>query len=524
MSPDTETKVGTDGANDGVADIMCTLVVGEERQEFLVKKDYLMDIEYFKCALKDGCWKEGKDNRIELPEDDPELWEIAIEFIMTNEYLPRVLPTCDCIIGETWCHDPKFDPPVQVIGADDVVADFNIEDDQVGDWGYPDTTLAILENLVGLFCLANKYLWPELLSSCMERLRLFPMGPAALPLLSVTVGEREWGLVSDECWDEGLCDEFHELVRDAFRYHTVRYDTAPVHTRISLEKNWREVPKPYEPLKDFFKANMTEEAWKAFTLLEDYRQEQKVKLRCAMDAHYWECNQERQGVCILAWDRQAYDIARPKYLKQKENAWLEGCERDASQTFWRTHNETCFCENKAIDGRTEHQFLKEHHARMKDASNKFLRLMEEKLVPKGNGLADASDTQQFAEADIADLITDIKDDALGGRYVTGLVHRTNKRGWFPRSALRLFEQRSRKHCNGSCCEARTFKYDGRTLYLDDPLDEGIKPRKGKKSGGSQRTGRPRRAEHERTVAGVLRFKDGSELDSDSLPWLQDSLW
>ena len=48
-------------------------MVGEERQEFLVKKDYLVDIAYFESALLDGYWREGQDNRVELPADDPEL-------------------------------------------------------------------------------------------------------------------------------------------------------------------------------------------------------------------------------------------------------------------------------------------------------------------------------------------------------------------------------------------------------------------------------------------------------------------
>ncbi|MCJ1381860.1 hypothetical protein MMC17_004972 [Xylographa soralifera] len=525
MGYETETKVGTDATSDGVSDIMCTLVIGEERQEFLVKKDYLIDIEYFKCALKDGRWKEGRDNRIELPEDDPELWRIAIDFIMTNEFQPHVVPTCNCIIGELWCHSPRFDPPVQVIDADDVSLDFNVDEDQVGDWRYPDTTLAILENLVGIFCLANKYLWLPLLASCMEKLRYFPMGPAALPVLAVTVGERQWSQRSEECWDEGLCDEFHELVQDTFKYHAANYDSATVHSHTLLDYSWQETPKPYEPLKEFFRANMTEEAWKAFTLLEDNRLERREKIRFAMDAAYWECSEERQGVCIVAWDKRAHDRASTCYLKRKQDARLRESKRTASQTFCKTHSEACLCENMSTSGQTYHQHQEEHHAQMKDADDSSVKIMEEKVVREEKACADSVDTQNFAEAEIGDLITQIKDDVPDGRYVTGLVLRTNRRGWFPGSVLRLFEQRSRKHCCGECCERQSFKHDGCRYYLDDPRGQGVKFRKGRKSRGWRRTGGPRMADHTRTVDDVLRLQDrGTDLDSDSLSLLHDAFW
>ncbi|MCJ1432731.1 retrotransposon-like protein 1 [Xylographa pallens] len=46
-------------------------------------------------ALKGGSWKGGKDNRIELPEDDLALWIIAIDFIMMNEFVPAYWTTKD---------------------------------------------------------------------------------------------------------------------------------------------------------------------------------------------------------------------------------------------------------------------------------------------------------------------------------------------------------------------------------------------------------------------------------------------
>ena len=464
-------------------------MVGEERQEFLVKKDYLIDIEYFKCALKDGCWKEGRDNRIELPEDDPELWSLAIDFIMTNEFRPHVVPTCNCVLGELWCHDPEFDPPVQVIDADDATVDFNMADDQIGDWGYPDTTLVTLENLVGIFCLANKYLWRDLLGMCMEKIRLFPLGPAALPILAVTVGERKWCLGSEECWDEGLCDEYHELVRDAFRFHTGNYDSAPEPSHTLRDHSWQETPNPYEPLKEFFKANMTAEAWKAFSLLEDNRLEQKERIRDAMDARYWECSTDREGVCVVAWDKQAPDRLSARDLKRKQDAPRQRC-----------------------------QYQKERDAKMKDGCDSFTNTEEEKVSTNQRDRTFSSGMHNFAEAEVGDLITHIKDDGADGRYVTGLVIRTNRRGRFPRSVLRIFEQRSRKHCNGACCQPQTFKHNGRTLYHDDPLDEGIKLRKGRKSGGWQRTAGPSTVDHKTAVANVLRFGDGGRSDSEESFW------
>ena len=445
----------------------CTLVVGEERQEFLVKKDCLIDIEFFKCALKDGSWKEGKDNRIELPEDDPALWKMAVDFIMTNDFLPHIVPTSSCNIGDPLCHYPMFDPPVQVMGADNVTVDFTMADDRFGDWEYPDTTLEILENLVAIFCLANKYLWLGLLATCIEKLRLFPMGPAALPVLTVTVGERKWSRGPNECWDKGLCDDYHQLVRDTFRYHAANYDSAPLHSLKLVDCSWQEIPNPYEPLKEFFKANMTEEAFKALSLLEDGRLEQRERIRATMDAGYWECIEDRQGVCIVAWDKQAHDGASTRYLKQKQDTSCQGRERAAAQTSCETHSEACLCENLSVNNETDNQYRKERHAQVQDGCENSMEIMEEKVVKEEEARANSFDTPAFAEAESGDLITQIKDEVPDGRYVTGLVLRTNRRGWFPRSALRLFEQRSRKHCKGACCEPQTFKHNGCKFYLAD---------------------------------------------------------
>ncbi|MCJ1286437.1 hypothetical protein MMC26_005782 [Xylographa opegraphella] len=397
-------------------------------------------VTYFKCALKDACWKEGKENKVELPEDAPEAWRIAIGFFMTNDIPPHIVQACDCMPGYHCGHQRKLDPPVQVIGADDSTVDFNLADHQLGDWCYPDTTLATLKNLVDVFCLANKYLWLDLLTTCMEKIRLFPLGPAALPILAVT-----------EVSANTVSNLIHAGIKGC-RTHT---------PHPFVNSRWQEVPNPFEPLKEFFKANMTAEAWKAFSLLEDSRLEQRENIRTVIGAGYWECCEERQGVCIVEWDKHAHERENTRYLKRKQDASRQGCEKIAAETSCESHNEACLCGSTSAHKQTDDQ------AKMDTAGDSSTEITRE----------------SFAAAEVGDFIIDIRGDPSDARYVTGLVLRTHSRGWFLRSALRLFEPRASKYCNGSCCEPRTFKYDGCRLYLDDPLNEGLKLRRGRRRSG-----------------------------------------
>ena len=247
------------------------------------------------------------------------------------------------------------------------------------------------------------------------------MGPAALPVLAVTVGECDRSLSSDECWDGGPCEEYHGLVRDAFKYHAAIYDSKPAQSYEVRDCSLHGIPQPYGELKEFLKANMTEEAWKFFTLLEDNRLQRRENIHAAMDGSLWECSQERHGVCIFTWDKETHKAASACYLEQKQKASQGGYEGTAAQSSF--------------------------------------------------------DTPKFAEADIGDLITHISNDVSDGRYVTRLVLRTNQYGWFLRSALRLLERRPLEDCIGPCYETPTFKYDGCRF----PMPKSPRRRKSRKS-------------------------------------------
>lgn len=67
-----------------------TLVVGLERRLFACHQDVLSLSPFFAAALK-GQFYEGISRRIELPDEEPEIFSSVLEYLYKGDYYPRLL-------------------------------------------------------------------------------------------------------------------------------------------------------------------------------------------------------------------------------------------------------------------------------------------------------------------------------------------------------------------------------------------------------------------------------------------------
>ena len=67
-----------------------TLVVGQDRRLFACHQDVLCLSPFFAAALK-GQFYEGVSHRIELPDEEPEVFSSVLEYLYKGDYYPRLL-------------------------------------------------------------------------------------------------------------------------------------------------------------------------------------------------------------------------------------------------------------------------------------------------------------------------------------------------------------------------------------------------------------------------------------------------
>ena len=67
-----------------------TLVVGLERRLFACHQDVLSLSPFFAAALK-GQFYEGISRRVELPDEEPEIFSSVLEYLYKGDYYPRLL-------------------------------------------------------------------------------------------------------------------------------------------------------------------------------------------------------------------------------------------------------------------------------------------------------------------------------------------------------------------------------------------------------------------------------------------------
>lgn len=98
-----------------------TLFVGEDRVQFYIHKDTLCQLPFFEAALSGG-FKEGSDQVVSLPEDNPSHVSAMIEFLYTGNYTyaynpDTVNPSDGCIVPASDTVECMFHIGVYVVAS-----------------------------------------------------------------------------------------------------------------------------------------------------------------------------------------------------------------------------------------------------------------------------------------------------------------------------------------------------------------------------------------------------------------------
>ena len=80
----------TDSFDSTLTSPIITLVVGRDRRLFACHQDVLAISPFFAAALK-GQFYESISKRIELPDEEPEIFSSVLEYLYKGDYYPRLL-------------------------------------------------------------------------------------------------------------------------------------------------------------------------------------------------------------------------------------------------------------------------------------------------------------------------------------------------------------------------------------------------------------------------------------------------
>lgn len=171
------------------ADTTVLLIIGEDETPISIFKDRLMTIPFFDRMFSSPFpFRESIENKVTLPEDDPGLWRRAVEYLRTGDFHPRFQASGP---GDT---RPSRRLEVPLLVADDegkMVAWVDSSIDRFGTEILSEGTREMLEEIISLLQMAEKYCWAELMDECVFKIAAFP------------IGWREYAMVSKLCYSLG---------------------------------------------------------------------------------------------------------------------------------------------------------------------------------------------------------------------------------------------------------------------------------------------------------------------------------
>lgn len=202
--------------------------VGKWQRVFFPPKDLFMDIApFFRGALGRDWFLEGQNNKVMLPEDDTRLWKLAMDLLDTDDFCPRLKhskvqcglrrgPPPHGTYGPRSGRCQTLDVPLHIVDCNGKRILFQHTDIRIGKWTTTELIHLLFDQMVRLFCMAEKYRWTELMDICMLKIDVFPIGRRALATLARNCGCLEAGLL-DPCKSAkaGLL----RLLDEAYNFH-----------------------------------------------------------------------------------------------------------------------------------------------------------------------------------------------------------------------------------------------------------------------------------------------------------------
>ena len=153
------------------------LLVGEDETPMSAPKHLLVTIPFFEGMFTASSrFQEDIENKVTLPEDDPELWRKALEFLQTGKFFPYFK-------ANDRSSTPSLDITLLVADAQGTFGEWDGSDARCGFEILSDETHEVFEDLGHLLRLAEQYLWAELLEACVQKIKVFPISRRGFKML-----------------------------------------------------------------------------------------------------------------------------------------------------------------------------------------------------------------------------------------------------------------------------------------------------------------------------------------------------
>jgi len=429
--------------------------VGPEGKVYEIHEHVLKKIPFFKNALKAGVFREGVERKMTLPEDDPVLFDRMIQFLCTGDYFPHIVPApdpCDwrykertlfqhkhhlTDFSERIICDSKYngqdcdtlETPIEVVVdvETDTSAAFKHMDDQPGRWLTTEATHSLFEQEVLLFCMAEKFMMDDLKELCYRKVLMFPQGPKELAVLADHIPAKVYRRENSDFYNINF--KMQKLLSRCVQYHQRFFDEW--RSRHRCDKSSPLVHE-YAGYMELLERQMTPHGATLFHAMAEARD--SVEERTSLMYGWSTCAEERIGVLQSEYTEAAAKLD-----------WL-------------------------------------NHANQTDAEaeDKLPNTLKSDNLFKGF---------EFCESKHGDTISRITVDKPVKGMVYGLNARCEQWGFYPRKMLRFLETNSWRDCGCDDCQPPSFRYEGRRIYMHDPMTKGGLIVQGTARSRSRRPGR-----------------------------------
>ena len=295
--------------------------VGPARKAFYLSTTTLQNIEYFAMLVRHDCL-ETVMGHVELPDVDYPIFSKLVQCVEKHDFFPRLCKSpqqCRDLQPTTYFHGTTKERFCGVPAEDcaeleailEVVEEgknwrYGHNEQRIGQWFPTEATHHIFDQIVRLYCLAERWLMEDLKELCLFKINMFPLGGRALAVLAEhVVSEVPEG--DSSIWNQRLW----ELFRECVQYHQYPYEAR----RLTLGQEGKVLRKMYKPLSELLRreTNLTPSINRILDNARDIR-------RGAVERslHYWTCEDERMAVCTLAYTAED---AKGDWCARKASPW-----------------------------------------------------------------------------------------------------------------------------------------------------------------------------------------------------------
>jgi hypothetical protein len=221
-------------------------VAGPDAQKITADERLLLKTEFFRAALREDAFAEGKKAEVHLLEHSAGAVTRLVEWLKSGDYHPRFTDhSARNLDVELFLEDEISEEEVPWKPLKQDIDRRNM----CGRWRVTESTLALFEEQLEIQALAQKFLLPGLVRLSYQKLRHFPLGPQALLPLAKFAAP---GIST-------MYDDMECFIQECYEYHIPVLDTREEyqHLKPSEKEKKGKTLNPYDDVRDALLLEMT---------------------------------------------------------------------------------------------------------------------------------------------------------------------------------------------------------------------------------------------------------------------------